>query len=98
MRAWAINAFGGPEQMLLAELPVPSPKAHDVLMRVHGAEIGDWDALVREGGWPMGRPFPLVLGLAGAGMVTAVGSVVTSFAGSAQLAAPWSLERRFPPC
>ena len=45
-----------------------------------GAEIGDWDVLVREGAWPMERPFPLVLGLAGSGKVAALGREVTGFA------------------
>lgn len=82
MRAWAIDAYGGPERMLLVELPVPEPQPRDVLIRMHGAEVGDWDALVREGEWPMERPFPLVLGLAGAGTVAAVGREVTCFAES----------------
>jgi NADPH:quinone reductase-like Zn-dependent oxidoreductase len=51
-----------------------------VLIRMHGAEVGDWDDLVLQGGWPMGRPFPLVLGLAGAGQVAAVGPAATGFA------------------
>jgi len=45
-----------------------------------GAEVGDWDILVREGEWPMARPFPLVLGLAGAGTVAALGGEVARFA------------------
>jgi NADPH2:quinone reductase len=80
MRAWAINAYGGPKQMRLAELPVPEPGPRDVLIRMQGAEIGDWDVLVREGAWPMERPFPLVLGLAGSGKVAALGREVTGFA------------------
>jgi NADPH:quinone reductase-like Zn-dependent oxidoreductase len=80
MRAWAIEAYGGPEQLKLMELPVPQLRTDDdVLMRMHGAEVGDWDALVREGGWPMERPFPLVLGLAGSGSVETVGPGVTQF-------------------
>lgn len=79
MRAWAIEAYGGPEQMRIMELPVPVPSAHEVLIRMAGAEIGDWDILVREGGWPMGPPFPLVLGLAGSGTVAAAGREVAGF-------------------
>ena len=44
------------------------------------AEVGDWDILVRESTWPMKRPFPLILGLAGAGTVAAIGSDVKDFA------------------
>ena len=80
MRAWAINAYGGPKQMRLAELPVPEPGPRDVLIRMQAAEIGDWDVLVREGAWPMERPFPLVLGLSGSGKVAALGRDVTGFA------------------
>jgi NADPH2:quinone reductase len=78
MRAWAINAYGEPMQLM--ELPVPKPGPGDVLVRMHGAEVGDWDEYVRVGGWPMERPFPLVLGLAGAGTVDAVGTAVKDFA------------------
>lgn len=80
MRAWAIDGYGGPERLKLMELPVPEPQPGDILIRMHGAEVGDWDALVREGEWPMERPFPLILGLAGAGTVAAVGKKVTGFA------------------
>jgi NADPH:quinone reductase len=79
MRAWAIDAYGGPERMRLMELPVPEPGPRDVLIRMVGAEVGDWDILVREGDWPMGRPFPLILGLAGAGTAAVLGDKVTEF-------------------
>jgi NADPH:quinone reductase-like Zn-dependent oxidoreductase len=77
MRAWTIDAYG--ETMQLRELPRPSPGPNDILIRMHGAEVGDWDELVRRGDWPMERPFPLVLGLAGAGTVRAVGDNVHDF-------------------
>jgi NADPH:quinone reductase-like Zn-dependent oxidoreductase len=78
MRGWAIGAYG--ETMRLMELPAPRPGPSDLLLRMHGAEIGDWDDLVRRGEWPMARPFPLVLGLAGAGTIAAVGTMVRDFA------------------
>ncbi len=77
MRAWAISAYGEPLE--LREMPLPRPGPDDVLMRMHGAEVGDWDELVRTGKWPMERPFPLILGLAGAGVVTSVGKNVDRF-------------------
>jgi NADPH:quinone reductase-like Zn-dependent oxidoreductase len=77
MRAWAIGAYG--EAPRIVEMPLPRPGPGDVLIRMHGAEVGDWDERVRKGEWPMERRFPLVLGLAGAGTVTSVGKDVTVF-------------------
>jgi NADPH:quinone reductase-like Zn-dependent oxidoreductase len=77
MRAWAIDRYGEP--MALRELPIPQPGPRDILMRMSGAEVGDWDELVRTGEWDMERPFPLVLGLAGAGRIAALGNEVTAF-------------------
>lgn len=79
MRAWAIDAPEGPARMRLREFPVPRPGPRDVLIRMSGAEVGDWDIMVSDGRWPMGRPFPLILGLAGAGTVAALGDEVTRF-------------------
>jgi NADPH2:quinone reductase len=77
MRAWAIGAYG--EAPRIIELPLPRPGPRDVLIRMHGAEVGGWDERVRKGEWRMERPFPMVLGLAGAGTVTSVGKDVTVF-------------------
>jgi NADPH:quinone reductase-like Zn-dependent oxidoreductase len=78
MRGWAIKAYGEP-MVLMDDLPVPEPGPRDVLIKMRGAEVGDWDELVRTGAWDMERPFPLVLGLAGAGTVAAVGAQVKDF-------------------
>ncbi len=80
MRAWMISDYGGPENLHLSELPRPEPQAKEVLIRMRGAEVGDWDVMVRDGTWPMERPFPLVLGLAGSGTVAAVGPSVEAVA------------------
>jgi NADPH:quinone reductase-like Zn-dependent oxidoreductase len=78
MRGWAIKRYGAP--MELMDLPIPTPGPGDVLIKMTGAEVGDWDELVRTGKWDMERPFPLVLGLAGAGTVASVGNDVKRFA------------------
>jgi NADPH:quinone reductase-like Zn-dependent oxidoreductase len=81
MHAVAIDRFGEPEVLTMHTLPVPTTGARDVLIAVDTAEIGGWDADIR-GGWsPSGKPprFPLVLGASGSGTVVAVGSRVRRF-------------------
>jgi NADPH2:quinone reductase len=80
MRAAAIDRFGGPEVIQTRSLPVPRPRAHDVLIRLDTAGIGVWDPYFREGGLPTrDRDFPRVIGNDGAGTVVAVGDRVTRF-------------------
>ena len=77
MRAAAIDRFGGPDVLTLHELPVPTIGANEVLIAVHTAGVGSWDADMRGGWWPGRRPpFPIVLGTDGSGTVAAVGSRV----------------------
>jgi NADPH:quinone reductase-like Zn-dependent oxidoreductase len=58
--------------VVMDDLPVPTPGPHDIVMHMCRAEVGDWDELMRTG-MDMQRPFPLILGLAGAGRIAAVG-------------------------
>jgi NADPH:quinone reductase-like Zn-dependent oxidoreductase len=44
------------------------------------AGVGNWDEIVRVGGWDVGRQPPLVLGVEASGVVVAVGEEVTSLA------------------
>ncbi|MCU1253582.1 MAG: NADPH:quinone reductase [Edaphobacter sp.] len=77
MRAAAIDHFGGPEVLTLHSLPVPVPDPDEVLIALHTAGVGGWDADMRGGWWPEGRPhFPVVLGTDGSGTIAAVGSRV----------------------
>lgn len=82
MKAAAIDRFGGPSVLRLHELPTPEPDADQILIQVHTAGVGGWDASVRTGEWKKpGRPrFPRVLGLDGAGIVVAKGARVRRFA------------------
>ena len=80
MRAAAIDRVGGPEVLTLHTLPVPSLNPGDVLIALHTAGVGGWDADMRGGWWPGKRPpFPIVLGTDGSGTVAAVGSGVRRF-------------------
>jgi NADPH:quinone reductase len=80
MQAAAIDRFGGPEVLVTHSLPVPVPEPHEVLIALHTAGVGSWDADMRAGWSPSGRTrFPLVLGTDGSGTVVEVGSSVSRF-------------------
>ncbi len=81
MKAAAIDRFGGPSVFKLKSLPVPRPKAREVLIRLETAGIGEWDPETREGELDLGpkRKFPRVIGNDGAGTIVAVGKGVRRF-------------------
>jgi NADPH:quinone reductase-like Zn-dependent oxidoreductase len=81
MKAAAIDRFGPPSVLTLHTRPVPEPGLSEVLIEVHAAGVGVWDASIRDGSWkPTGRPkFPLVPGTDGAGVVVAKGARVRRF-------------------
>ena len=81
MRAAALDRFGGPEVLTIHELPVPTLDANEILIAVHTAGVGSWDADMRDGWWPEGEPsFPLVLGSDGSGRVVDAGRSVRRLA------------------
>ena len=80
MRAAAIDRFGPPEVLTIRELPIPTVETNEVLIALHTAGVGSWDADIRDGWYPEGKPrFPLVLGTDGSGTVAAVGSRIRRF-------------------
>jgi NADPH2:quinone reductase len=81
MRAAAIDEFGPPSVLTVHTLPVPTPGPHEVLIAVHAAGVGIWDAKIRDGTWAEDRHrFPKILGTDGAGYVAGEGTGVTRFA------------------
>src|SRR6202022_3162197 len=75
MRAAAIDEFGPPSVLTLHTLPVPTAGPHEILVAVHAAGVGVWDAKIRDGSWAEERHrFPQVLGTDGAGIVVGYGS------------------------
>ena len=81
MNAVAINHFGPPSVLHVAEMPVPTVGPNEILIAVDTAGIGIWDTEIRGGWWPEGKPrFPLILGTDGSGIVAARGARVRRFA------------------
>ena len=64
-------------------IDVPGPRSlagDEVLIQVRAAGVGNWDEIARTGGWDVGRRPPMALGVEAAGVVTAVGRMVTDWA------------------
>ncbi len=78
MRAYGFTAIGGPENETFLDVPVPTPGAGELLVRVRAAGVNPGDWRLREGSY--GTVGPAVLGREVAGTVTAVGPEVTGFA------------------
>ncbi len=92
MKAAVIDRYGAPEVVRIAEVPMPVPRAGEVLVRVHAAAVTSGDARIRGARFPGGfAPFArMAFGLSGprrkilgntfSGVVESVGSRVGAFA------------------
>lgn len=79
MKAGRIHRFGPPNVVVIDEIPMPTPKDGEVLVRNAAAGVGPWDALIRENKSVVDTSLPLTLGSDLSGTVEAVGSGVTEF-------------------
>jgi len=79
MRAIVMDRFGGPEVLRAADMPVPKPTEHDVLVQVTYAAVNPVDWKIREGELKDALPhqFPLIPGWDMSGIVIAVGTDVS---------------------
>ncbi len=77
MKAIRIDGFGGPDVLRLQDVPEPAPEAGEIVARVEAAGVNFIDVYHRTGLYP--NPLPLVPGLEGAGVVTALGPQVDAF-------------------
>jgi NADPH:quinone reductase-like Zn-dependent oxidoreductase len=80
MKAAQIHRFGPPEVITLEDIPRPEPDEGEVLVRVHAAGVGPWDAWIRAGKSVLPQPLPLTLGSDLSGTVEAVGPGIAAFA------------------
>ena len=80
MKAIQIECYGGPEVLLRRELPIPTPRPDEVLIRIACAGINFMDIHTRQGKYAKSRTYPVrlpcTLGMEGAGIVAAVGADV----------------------
>jgi NADPH:quinone reductase len=73
VKAVVIHAPGAAEQLVMADVPEPSPGVGEVLVDVAFAGCNWADTQIRTGIYPHARSYPLVLGLEIAGTVSKLG-------------------------
>lgn len=87
MKAAVVDAYGRPEVVRITQVEKPTPRDHELLVKVHATTVNRTDTGVRLGKpfliarlfYGLTRPKATVLGCEFAGEVEAVGSAVTSF-------------------
>lgn len=79
MKIIDINGAGGPELLAVAERPVPSPGAGELLIKVSAAGLNRADLLQRQGKYPAPAGAPAYPGLEVSGIVERLGDGVTEF-------------------
>jgi len=77
MKAIQCAQWGPPDQLRLAELADPQPKAGEVRIRVGGAGVNFPDALIVQKKYQLQPPLPFIPGAEVAGSIDAVGDGVT---------------------
>ncbi len=89
MRAIRIHEHGGPEKLLLEEIPSPPMRADEARVRIHAAGLNHLDVWVRRGIPGVKYPLPLTPGCDGAGVILEAGDAVRGFcAGEKVVLAP----------
>ena len=76
MKAIRIHQFGGPEVLQYEDVPDPSPKAGEALIKIDAAGVNFIDTYQRSGAYKV--PLPVTLGQEGGGTVSAVGAGVAA--------------------
>lgn len=93
MRAIVYNTYGNPEVLHAADIPKPSPKENEILVKIHASSVSAGAVWMRKGEFPgswiftfllrlmsgFKRPRRTVLGFEFSGEVEAVGKKITRF-------------------
>ncbi len=74
MKAIQVSQTGGPEVLQLVDVPVPTPKPNEAIVKIEAIGVNFIDVYFREGRYP--APLPFIPGREFAGKVSAVGSEV----------------------
>ncbi len=78
MKAVQVSAFGGSEQLRLTDVPPLIPGPDEVVVSVKAAGVNPVDTYIRSGTHAIRPALPYTPGFDGAGVVSRVGSEVTT--------------------
>ncbi|MFF9507761.1 alcohol dehydrogenase AdhP [Streptomyces sp. NPDC014724] len=87
MKAAVVRSFAEP--LVVEERPVPSPAAHQVLVRMEASGLCHTDIHAARGDWPVKPDPPFVPGHEGIGVVEAIGAQVSHLVVGDRVAIPW---------
>ena len=87
MRAVIVEDFGTKPEV--REVPLPTPAAHEVLVRIEASGLCHTDIHAARGDWPVQPGLPFTPGHEGVGIVEELGSDVTELAIGDRVAMPW---------
>lgn len=79
MKAASIERTGPPDVIQFGDLPCPSPKPNQILVRTRAVAVNPIDTYIRSGLIAVDLPKPFIVGCDFAGMVEQVGSDVRQF-------------------
>jgi len=87
MKAAVVRKFKQP--LAIEEVPVPSPKAGEILVRIAASGVCHTDLHAVEGDWPVKPTPPFIPGHEGVGHVAAVGAGVSHVKEGDRVGVPW---------
>lgn len=87
MNAAVVHKFREP--LSLEDVPVPTPSAGQVRIRVQASGVCHTDLHAADGDWPVKPALPFIPGHEGVGYVDALGSGVTSLREGDRVGVPW---------
>ena len=81
MKAMVVHEFGGPEVLKLEDVPVPTPKENEMLIKVFAAGVNSFDGVLQSGKYAkiFKMQLPWIPGYDIAGTVEKVGGKVSKF-------------------
>ncbi|RRH92157.1 NADP-dependent oxidoreductase [Mesorhizobium tamadayense] len=82
MKAALLRSYGDVDQFVIENVPMPKPKAGEVLIKIRASAVNPFDLIVRQGFMAQFIPLelPAVLGGDAAGTIAELGDGVTEFA------------------